>query len=61
MIDVLIVTSLFTLGTKIIYNQLQNNGISVMDSIITENTIELISKYKPRILIGYMMKLLTIL
>lgn len=50
MIDVLIVTSLFTLGTKIIYNQLQNNGISVMDSIITENTIELISKYKPRIL-----------
>ena len=50
MIDVLIVTSLYTLGTKIIHNQLERNGISVMDSIITENTVELISKYKPRIL-----------
>lgn len=50
MIDVLIITSLYTLGTKIIHNQLQNNGISVMDSIITENTIELIAKYRPKVL-----------
>ena len=42
MIDVLLVTSLPTLGTKIIHNQLHNNGLVVEDSVITENTVELI-------------------
>ena len=50
MIDVLVITSLYTLGTKIIHNQLHNHGFIVMDSIITENTIEMIAKYRPRVL-----------
>lgn len=50
MIDVLLVTSLPTLGTKVIHNQLSNNGLVVEDSVITENTVELIVKHKPKIL-----------
>ena len=50
MTDVLVITSLYTLGTKIIHNQLERNGFSVVDSIITENTIELITKHHPKIL-----------